>query len=268
MSLRSMASLRAGLRRHTPRLGRRSLAASAGAGLLLVLLYVLIVLEAGNLPDAMGDVGPLSRALVHTFGSAAPFVLLYVEESGIPMIIPGDFVVMWVGHHVPHNLFAWTGAWLGLTAAVVLGSSNLYFVSRKWGRTLIDRQVGRMLHLTPDKMAKAESWFIRWGAWALIFGRHVFGLRVPLTVAAGIFKLPYPIFALSVAVSSSVWIAMFLVLGIAFGGRVAHLLHLYRQAAMPLGLALLAAAVLFVVYRWNTTRERPINAYSEMRSGQ
>ncbi|MDQ6884451.1 MAG: DedA family protein [Candidatus Dormibacteraeota bacterium] len=258
MDLRSLASLRAGIRRRTPRLGRRALAASAGAGLLLLLLYVLIVLEAGDLPDFLGDVGPTTRGLVRTFGSAAPFVLLYVEESGIPMIIPGDFVVMWVGHHVPHNLFAWIGAWLGLTAAVVLGSSNLYFVSRKWGRNLVDRQLGRMLHLTPDKMARAESWFTRWGAWALIFGRHVFGLRVPLTVAAGIFKLPYPIFALSVAVSSSAWIAIFLFLGIAFGRRVAHIFHVYRQAAMPLGLVLLAVAVLFVAYRWNMTRERSI----------
>jgi len=41
------------------------------------------------------------------------------------------------------------------------------------------------LHLTPQRLERAEGWFVRWGAWALIFGRHIFGLRVPLTVAAG-----------------------------------------------------------------------------------
>jgi len=238
-------------------MGRRSLAASAGVGLVLLLGFFLIVVEAGNLPDAVGDVGPLTRAFIHTFGGAAAFVLLYVEESGVPMVIPGDFVVMWVGHHAPQNLVAWTGVWLGLTAAVVLGSTNLYLVSRKWGSTLVDRRLGRILHLTPDRMARADSWFTQWGAWALIFGRHVFGLRVPLTVAAGIFKLPYPTFALSVAVSSAAWIAMFLFLGVTLGGHVAHFVRAYRQAAMPLGVAVLALAIAFVAYRWSATRERP-----------
>ncbi len=235
---------------------RRSLGAAAGLAVLAVLAFVFLVLEDGNLPDAVGDVGPLTRSVIHTFGGAAAFVLLYIEESGVPMVIPGDFVVMWVGNHVPHQMSAWVAAWLGLTAMVVLGSSNLYFISRKWGRSLLDRRLARILHLTPQRMDRAEGWFIRWGAWALIFGRHIFGLRVPLTVAAGIFRLPYPTFALSVAVSSAAWIAMFLFLGVAVGGHVARALHVYRQAVIPVALAVVALAVVVLVIRLTMTRNK------------
>ncbi len=55
---------------------------------------------------------------------------------------------------------------------------------------------------------------------ALIVGRHVRGLRLPLTVVAGILKLEYRVFAISVAVSSAVWTAAFLILGAVFGDDV------------------------------------------------
>jgi membrane protein DedA with SNARE-associated domain len=235
------------------RIGRRArrhrLAAGLGFGLLGLLALLFLVIDDGNLLEAVGDVGPLTRALIHTFGGGAAFVLLYIEESGVPMVVPGDFVVMWVGHHVPREITAWTGAWLGLVAAVVLGSTNLYLVSRKWGR---------VLHLTPERMARAEGWFDRYGAWALIFGRHVFGLRMPLTVAAGIFKLPYPVFALSVAVSAGVWIAMFLFLGVTLGGHVAQFLRLYRQAVVPVGLAVLIIAAVVLAARLLPARTRTV----------
>ncbi|MEO6796872.1 MAG: DedA family protein [Candidatus Dormibacter sp.] len=245
------------LLRTPPRVGRRGLAAGVGLALILLLALILVVFEDGSVPSAIDDVGPLIRAAFHSFGGAAAFALLYIEESGIPMVVPGDFVVMWVGHHVPADLAAWVAAWLGLTAMVVLGSSNLYFISRKWGRGLLDRRLGRILHLTPQRMAQADLWFTRWGAWALIFGRHIFGLRVPLTVAAGIFKLPYPVFALSVAVSSAAWIAVFLFLGVTVGGHVAQALRAYRQAAVLIGIAALLVAVVVVIFRFDRSKRAP-----------
>jgi membrane protein DedA with SNARE-associated domain len=227
----------------------------AGLAVLAILAFLFLVVEDGNLPDALGDVGPFSRAIIHTFGGAAAFVLLYIEESGVPMVIPGDFVVMWVGNHIPHEITAWVAAWLGLTAVVVAGSTNLYLISRRWGRSLLDRRLARILHLTPQRMARAEGWFDRWGAWALIFGRHIFGLRVPLTVAAGIFRLPYPTFALSVAVSAGAWIAIFLWLGVAVGGHVARALHVYRQALIPVALAVVALAAIVLAVRLRFTRQ-------------
>src|SRR5260370_2352673 len=61
------------------------------------------------------------------------YVLLYLEESGIPLPAPGDVFVMYVGVHVPHNLVAWLAAWLGLILIVVLAATSLFFISRLVG---------------------------------------------------------------------------------------------------------------------------------------
>ena len=80
---------------------------------------------------------------------------------------------------------------------------------------------------------------------------------VPRTVAAGIFKLPYPVFALSVAVSSAAWIAVFLFLGVTVGGHVAQALRAYRQAAVLIGIAALLVAVVVVIFRFDRSKRAP-----------
>jgi hypothetical protein len=59
--------------------------------------------------------------------------LLYREESGVPLPAPGDVFVMYVVAHVPRQVGSWVVAWLGFIGVVVLGATNLFFVSRRFG---------------------------------------------------------------------------------------------------------------------------------------
>jgi len=61
----------------------------------LVLLAVAIV--EGDLPEALTHVGSLVIGLLNRFGAAACLALLYIEESGIPLPVPGDFYVAFLG---------------------------------------------------------------------------------------------------------------------------------------------------------------------------
>ena len=137
------------------------------------------------------------------------FALLYLEESGIPLPAPGDVFVIYVGVHVPLALPFWFAAWLGLICVVVLGATNLYLVSRVVGRRVLENRFARLAHLTPARLALAESRFQRRGVLAIIFGRHIPGFRVPLTVVAGTLKFPYRLFVPSVAVSTAIWLTWF-----------------------------------------------------------
>ncbi|OLC23971.1 MAG: hypothetical protein AUG06_00985 [Actinobacteria bacterium 13_1_20CM_2_65_11] len=189
-----------------------------GGALLLIAVIVAIgfLIEhdvAGEVVDADASI----RALLKAYGYLGGFALIYIEESGIPLFIPGDVFLLYVGSRLPHDVPIVFAAWLGFVLAVTLGSTNLYLLSRRFGRRLIEHRLARFLHITQDRVAGAEHWFRRYGPWALIFGRHIPGFRVPLTVVAGILELPYPIFAVSVAVSSAVWAGVFLTLGVVFG---------------------------------------------------
>jgi membrane-associated protein len=181
-------------------------------------------------------------------GYLVGFLLVYIEESGVPLFISGDAFLLYVGHLLPRNVPALIAAWLGMILAVVLGASNLYLLSRRYGRQLLEHRFAGMLHLTPDRMVQAELTFRRWGPWALIVGRHVPGLRLPLTVVAGILELGYPVFAISVAVSSATWTAAFLTLGAVFGDDVVRSM---RSAPMvyALGLAAILMAVAVIIIR-------------------
>jgi membrane-associated protein len=189
----------------------------------------------GEVVDADASIGALLKA----YGYLGGFALIYIEETGLPLFIPGDVFLLYVGSRLPHELPILIAAWLGFVLAVTLGATNLYLLSRRFGRRLIEHRLAGFLHITPERVDSAEHWFRRYGPWALIFGRHIPGFRVPLTVVAGILELPYRLFAISVAVSSAIWAGVFLVLGVVFGSGIEKSI---RTNLVPFG----AAAVVIV----------------------
>jgi membrane protein DedA with SNARE-associated domain len=222
--------------------------------LTLTTIIVLAILE-GDLPELFRFRGwkPFYKAHGYLFGIA----LLYIEESGIPLPAPGDVFVMFVGAHVPRNLLAWVGAWLGLISTVVLGATNLFFISRRFGRRLVESRVADFVHLTPERLEKAEVWFARYGVLAIIFGRHIPGFRVPITVAAGILHVRWTVFAASVAVSTAIWAGIFLVVGITYGSRFENFLRLHSSLYFVWGgIIVLLIAGHFVRRRINRMRAK------------
>ena len=214
-----------------------------GAALVVALIGVMVLLVQH---DASGDAPSAERSirdLLREYGYLAGFALIYVEESGIPLFIAGDAFLVYVGHRLPSRVPVFVAAWLGFTLAVTLGATNLYLVARRYGRRLVEHRLADFLQLTPRTLESAERWFARWGPWALIFGRHVPGLRVPLTVAAGVLLLPYRMFAISIAVSSSAWAAAFLTVGAIFGDSVERAIR-----SRPLVFSAVAVGIFVVLF--------------------
>jgi membrane protein DedA with SNARE-associated domain len=206
------------------RSSRRVLQIGAIALIVLAAVIVMAIWE-GDLPEffRFGLRGVRTFFGAHSY--LPGYVLLYLEESGLPLPAPGDVYVMYVGVHIPHNLAAWLVAWLGLILVVVLGATNLYFISRRVGHRLVHSQFAEYVHLSPERLARAEAWFKRYGVLAIIFGRHIPGFRVPITVASAVFGVPYRVFAPSVAVSTAIWAGVMLTLGITLGPHLAVLLQ-------------------------------------------
>ena len=220
-----------------------------GGALILVAMIVFIGVLVendvrGELPDAEASIGSVLRE----FGYLAGFGLIYIEESGIPLFIPGDAFLVYVGHALPYSFPILFAAWLGFILAVILGATNLYLISRRYGRRLLEHRLARFLHLTPARLEEAEHWFSRYGPWALIFGRHIPGFRVPLTVAAGILELPYRVFVVSVLVSSATWAGLFLTLGAVFGNSVVHSIraNTWIYGGVAVAVVVIVAAVVFI----------------------
>ncbi len=206
----------------------------------------------GEVVDVDASIGTLLKA----YGYLGGFALIYIEETGIPLFIPGDVFLLYVGSRLPHDVPILFAAWLGFVLAVTLGSTNLYLLSRRFGRRLIENRLARFLDITPERVADAEHWFRRYGPWALIFGRHIPGFRVPLTVVAGLLELPYRIFAISVAISSAIWAGVFLVLGAVFGSGIEKAI---RSNLLLFGEVVVVIVVIVVVVAFVRSR-RPLDS--------
>lgn len=184
------------------------------------------------------------------------FPLLYLEESGVPLPLPGDVFVMYVGHRVPADVRAWVAAWLGFVLCVTLGASTLYAISRRLGRRVVAGRVGSLLHLNQERMDRAEGWFDRWGLVAVIFGRHVPGGRIPITVAAGVLEMPYRHFAFGIVISAAVWAAFYLSLGVIFGSRLASILRLHKDLTYVVGPVAVLGIAAYAGFRLITWRRQ------------
>ena len=97
---------------------------------------------------------------------------------------------------------------LGLASAfggIWLGDIGLYALGFGFGRrTMQSKWLQRFL--SADKLAKAEAWFSRRGAAALVLSRFVPGSRLPLYVAAGAIRTPFKQFVAITGITSTFWV--------------------------------------------------------------
>ena len=147
----------------------------------------------------------------------APLLLLLVEEMGIPIIVPGDGVIAYVGYGLTkHPSVTLWQALIAALIAVLLGSTILFFVARRWGRQIINK-LGKFIFLKQSHIDRAEASFKRYGIWAIIFGRHIPGMRVPITIFAATSGVRYRTFISCTFISTVLWIFVYLKLGTYIG---------------------------------------------------
>src|SRR4051812_19999067 len=75
------------------------------------------------------------------------------------------------------------------TLGYLAGSLGGWALGRAGDRPLIDRY-GRWLHNGPQRFARAERWFTRYGASFVLFGRLLPLVRSFVSIPAGVLEFP------------------------------------------------------------------------------
>jgi len=179
------------------------------------------------------------------------FAVILAEEAGVPLPIPGDLFIAAMGFlaHRGGAAFAPTAA--VVTAATVIGATVLYLVSRHAGRPLLVK-VARRFGFTEAREQRLEGWLLRHGATAVVVGRLVPGLRIVMTVVAGVLRLRHSTFVVGTFFAGLLWSTIYFWLGWALGAgyeRLAGRLPIGAIWPWVLGVVGLLAAAL-VVWRW------------------
>ncbi len=171
--------------------------------------------------------------VVETFathsGALAPIFLIILEEAGIPLPVPGDFIIAYTGYEVSTGTFPYIFAFILILISVLIGSSFLFYLSSKFGDKIVTK-FGRLMHLDTKKIALVEANFKKYGPIVIILGRHIPGFRIPVTVFSGISKVSYKTFIISTFISVILWIPLYLGLGQRIGIKTVQLFgghHIY-----------------------------------------
>jgi membrane protein DedA with SNARE-associated domain len=183
----------------------------------------------------------LLMAIDAVFPAASELVMVYagVLASGV---LPGQHVILF-GHEIPSGFWAYLTMSLAGTLGYLLGSLGGWEIGRRGGRPLVERH-GRLLHLGPEQMKRAERWFDRWGYWGVLFGRVIPLVRSFISIPAGIFRMPLGPYTLLTIPGSAVWCFVLAGIGWAAGTSYTHFNHAFDYVEI----LIVAGAVLLAVY--------------------
>lgn len=168
---------------------------------------------------------------LHQQTHLASVLLLLIEEAGVPLPISGDFVISYIGYRVQSGIVSLPVAYITLMIAVLVGSSFLFWLSKRWGQ-LIVLKLGKYIHLDEHSLLDLERKFKKYGVWVIIFGRHIPILRVPITVFAGMSKISYRTFIIYTFFTSLAWVGFYLYLGMRFGITLVNFIHAHRYLSL------------------------------------
>jgi membrane protein DedA with SNARE-associated domain len=191
-------------------------------------------------------------------GLVAVFVMMAVDA-----VLPagGELVMLFAGalaagaiagHHGPSLVVAILVGALGYLA----GSLGGWALGRAGGRALVERH-GRWLHLGPERFARAERWFDRFGTAFVFLGRLVPLLRSFVSIPAGVLEYPLGPYTALTALASVLWCTAFGVAGYALGANWDEVHRAFKYADYVV-LALVVAGVAVLVSRALGRRARAV----------
>lgn len=148
-----------------------------------------------------------------------PLFLIVFIETGLVFFpfLPGDSLLFAAGVFTAEGggLNLW-GALGVFYAAAILGNTSNYWIARAFGKRIIDS--GRVRALTPERMAKLDGFFERYGALTIVITRFMPFFRTFAPFVAGMGHMHFAKFMLFNAIGGVSWVSLFVLCGHFFGG--------------------------------------------------
>ena len=180
-------------------------------------------------------------AIDAVFPAGGEVVMLFAGAIAAGAVGDGRLTVL--GHTLSSGLESYlavvAAGTLGYTAGALIG----WGIGLRGGRELIERH-GSKLHLGPERFARAERWFERFGPAAVFLGRLTPLVRSFVSIPAGVLEFPLARYTALTAAASLIWCVAFATAGHALGANWDSVHHAFRYVdAAAVALVLVAIAV-------------------------
>lgn len=172
----------------------------------------------GLLQDPRGAIAGWIIALGPIWVYTPLFLIVFVETGLVFFpFLPGDSLLFAAG------VFSADGGGLSLAAtlivfyaAAILGNTSNYWIARLFGSRIIDS--GKVKALTPERMAKLDHFFEKYGGLTIVITRFMPFLRTFAPFIAGTGHMNFAKFTFFNCLGGISWVSLFVLVGYFFGG--------------------------------------------------
>ncbi len=172
----------------------------------------------GLLQDPRGAIAGWIIALGPIWAYTPLFLIVFVETGLVFFpFLPGDSLLFAAG------VFSADGGGLSLAAtlivfyaAAILGNTSNYWIARLFGSRIIDS--GKVKALTPERMAKLDHFFEKYGGLTIVITRFMPFFRTFAPFIAGTGHMNFAKFTFFNCLGGISWVSLFVLVGYFFGG--------------------------------------------------
>lgn len=182
-------------------------------------------------------------AWLDQYGLAALFAFTFLQELGLPLVIPNELVLGFFGAAVARGAQFFPFVFLTAVVGDMLGTLGLFLVARKVSRAVIER-LGGKVGIRYEKISQLEKHLRRWEMLGIAVGRTIPFVRIYISLAAAVLGMPFWRFFLPALIGAVVWAGFFLTVGFLLGERWDELGRLLPPDIGRILIALLAIKIL------------------------
>ncbi len=183
--------------------------------------------------------------------AASELVMVYAGAVAAGAFAGQDVVLF--GRHIDSETWAWFTMAMAGGIGYIIGSIIGWAIGYYGGRPFLERR-GRWVHITPDRLERAERWFDRYGDWAVFLGRMTPVVRSFIAIPAGVAKMPLGRYTLLTIPGSLLWAFAFAGAGWAAGASWEHFHHGFRYAEYVVAAVIVAVIVGAIVHHRRGTK--------------
>jgi membrane protein DedA with SNARE-associated domain len=173
--------------------------------------------------------------LIEQYGIYAVFVLCTVE---------GDITLLISGAMAHGDFFGKYSFWRIFAAGTlggIVGDNIAYFFGRMFRKTIADYRFYEMARPRIERLIE------KFGNFALIISKYIYGIRAAMCVFYGIGRMRYLRFLALDAISCVVWSFMLASIGYFFSGAITSIIGDFKQIGVALFFIVLIGIIIFFV---------------------
>lgn len=152
----------------------------------------------------------------HTWTYLILFMIIFCETGVVVLpFLPGDSLLFAIGAFAARGSFDFWTISIALLIAAIAGDSLNYAIGKYIGPKVFTKSNSRLFN--KDHLLKAQAFYEKYGAKAIIIARFIPIVRTFAPFVAGIGEMTYKKFMTYNVVGAILWIFIFIPLGYFFG---------------------------------------------------